>query len=104
MGELIGANVLVKGTTIGNVTDMNGSVTLQDVPANAVLEISYIGYTTKEVPVGSQSVINVTLSEDSQALEEVVVVEASDQLRYLIVCRRYDEGCGWCRYHQLFAR
>ena len=90
---------------------MNGSVTLQDVPANAVLEISYIGYTTKEVPVGSQSVINVTLSEDSQALEEVVVVgygndgeEASDQLRYLIVCRRYDEGCGWCRYHQLFAR
>ena len=50
MGELIGANVLVKGTTIGNVTDMNGSVTLQDVPANAVLEISYIGYTTKEVP------------------------------------------------------
>ena len=41
---------------------------------NAVLEISYIGYTTKEVPVGSQSVINVTLSEDSQALEEVVVV------------------------------
>ena len=55
MGELIGANVLVKGTTIGNVTDMNGSVTLQDVPANAVLEISYIGYTTKEVPVGSQS-------------------------------------------------
>ena len=74
MGELIGANVLVKGTTIGNVTDMNGSVTLQDVPANAVLEISYIGYTTKEVPVGSQSVINVTLSEDSQALEEVVVV------------------------------
>ena len=73
MGELIGANVLVKGTTIGNVTDMNGSVTLQDVPANAVLEISYIGYTTKEVPVGSQSVINVTLSEDSQALEEVTV-------------------------------
>ena len=42
-GPLIGANVLVKGTTIGNVTDANGVVTL-DVPANAVLQITYIGY------------------------------------------------------------
>ena len=41
-GELIGANVIVKGTTNGNVTDFNGQVTLQDVPANAILEISYI--------------------------------------------------------------
>ena len=48
-GELIGANVIVKGTTNGNVTDFNGQVTLQDVPANAILEISYIGYITKEV-------------------------------------------------------
>lgn len=74
MGDLIGANVLVKGTTIGNVTDMTGQVVLQDVPANAVLEISYIGYLTKEVPVGNQSVIMVSLSEDSQKLDEVVVV------------------------------
>lgn len=74
MGDLIGANVLVKGTTIGNVTDMTGQVVLQDVPANAVLEISYIGYLTKEVPVGNQSVITVSLSEDSQKLGEVVVV------------------------------
>ena len=74
MGDLIGANVLVKGTTIGNVTDMTGQVVLQDVPANAVLEISYIGYLTKEVPVGNQGVITVSLSEDSQKLGEVVVV------------------------------
>ena len=73
-GELIGANVIVKGTTNGNVTDFNGQVTLQDVPANAILEISYIGYITKEVPVGNQTNINVTLEEDSKALEEVVVV------------------------------
>ena len=73
-GELIGANVIVKGTTNGNVTDFNGQVTLQDVPANAVLEISYIGYITKEVPVGNQTNISVTLEEDSKALEEVVVV------------------------------
>ena len=43
MGELIGANVLVKGTTNGSVTDMSGVVVLQDVPANAILEVSYIG-------------------------------------------------------------
>lgn len=73
-GELIGANVVVKGTTNGNVTDVNGQVVLQDVPANAILEISYIGYETKEVPVNNQSVINVSLKEDSQALDEVVVV------------------------------
>ena len=46
-GELIGANVLVKGTTLGNVTDLNGCVVLKDVPSGAVLEISYIGYKTK---------------------------------------------------------
>ena len=73
-GPLIGANVIVKGTTNGNVTDMNGMVTLQDVPANAILEISYIGYQTKEVPVGNKSILNVSLAEDSQSLEEVVVV------------------------------
>ena len=73
-GELIGANVLVKGTTLGNVTDLNGCVVLKDVPSGAVLEISYIGYKTKEVAVKDQSLIKVTLSEDSKTLDEVVVV------------------------------
>lgn len=73
-GELIGANVIVKGTTNGNVTDFNGQVVLDNVPANAILEISYIGYQTKEVPVGNLTTIKVNLVEDSQALEEVVVV------------------------------
>ena len=73
-GELIGANVIVKGTTNGNVTDFNGQVILDNVPANAILEISYIGYQTKEIPVGNQTTIKVNLVEDSQALEEVVVV------------------------------
>ena len=65
-GELIGANVLVKGTTLGNVTDLNGCVVLQHVPSNAILEISFIGYKTKEVPVKDQSLIKVTLLEDSK--------------------------------------
>lgn len=73
-GELIGANVIVKGTTIGNVTDMNGMVTLHDVPANAVLEVSYIGYRSQEVQVKNQTQIKVVLAEDTKALKEIVVV------------------------------
>lgn len=73
-GELIGANVIVKGTTIGNVTDMNGMVTLHDVPANAVLEVSYIGYRSQEVQVKNQTQIRVILAEDTKALKEIVVV------------------------------
>lgn len=73
-GELIGANVIVKGTTIGNVTDMNGMVTLHDVPANAALEVSYIGYRSQEVQVKNQTQIRVVLAEDTKALKEIVVV------------------------------
>lgn len=70
---VLGANVIVKGTTNGTITDFDGNFSL-DVPANAVLEISYIGYLTAEVTVGNQSKVNVTLQEDTQALDEVVVV------------------------------
>ena len=70
---IIGVNVVVKGTTIGTVTDMNGAYSLQ-ADANATLVISYIGYKTQEIPVKGQTAINITLSEDSEALDEVVVV------------------------------
>lgn len=70
---VIGANVMVKGTTIGTVTDADGNFIL-DVPEGAVLQISYIGYIEQSIPVGNKSVISVILKEDSQALDEVVVV------------------------------
>ena len=70
---VIGANVIVKGTTVGTITDFDGNYSLE-VPENAVLQISYIGYLTEEVTVGNKSSINVTLKEDSQALDELVVV------------------------------
>lgn len=73
-GPVIGANVVIKGTTQGNMTDMDGKVQFADVPEGAVLVVSYIGYITREVAVGSQSVLTVRLTEDTQALEEVVVV------------------------------
>ncbi|WP_233551721.1 SusC/RagA family TonB-linked outer membrane protein [Parabacteroides sp. AF48-14] len=70
---VIGANVVQKGTTNGTITDVEGRFSL-DVPDKAVLLISYIGYTPKEVLVGSQSSLIVELSEDTEALEEVVVI------------------------------
>lgn len=71
---VIGANVVVKGTTNGTITDYDGNYTLSDVPSNGVLVFSYIGMEAKEVPVNNQKVINVTLSESSVALKEVVAI------------------------------
>lgn len=75
IGEpLIGVNVMVKGTTIGGITDANGNFSLSDVAPNAVISISYIGYKTQEIALNGKTSVNVTLSEDSEALDEVVVI------------------------------
>lgn len=70
---LIGVNVSVKGTTIGIITDIDGKYTLE-VPTNATIVFSYIGYRTQEHSVGNQTTINITLQEDTQNIDEVVVV------------------------------
>ena len=70
---VIGANVLVKGTTNGTITDMDGKFSLE-VPEGAMLLVSYIGYGDYETKVGNQSNLSITLKEDSKALDEVVVV------------------------------
>ncbi|RHU27091.1 TonB-dependent receptor [Parabacteroides sp. TM07-1AC] len=71
---LIGVSIQVKGTTIGNITDIDGNFMISSVPANSELVFSYMGYQTQTIAVKGNKVINVTLKEDSQALEEVVVV------------------------------
>lgn len=71
---VIGANVVVKGTTNGTITDYDGNYTLGDVPSNGTLVFSYIGMEPQEVPVNKQKVINVTLKESSVALKEVVAI------------------------------
>lgn len=71
---VIGASILVKGTTIGVITDIDGNFILSNVPADAILEISFVGYQKQEVSVDGQSNINVILSEDTEMLDEVVVV------------------------------
>ena len=72
-GPIAGANVVVKGTTNGTFTDMDGHFSL-DAPKGAKLQISYIGYISKELTVGDKTDYAIELVEDSQALEEVVVV------------------------------
>ncbi len=73
-GPLPGASVVVKGTTTGTQTDFDGNYTLEGVPSNATLEISYIGFAAQEIAVDGQTSIDVTLQEDAQSLDEVVVV------------------------------
>ncbi|SNR63211.1 TonB-linked outer membrane protein, SusC/RagA family [Maribacter sedimenticola] len=71
---LPGASIIINGTTTGTQTDFDGLYALKDVPENGTLVISYIGYATQEISVNGQTTINISLSEDSQALDEVVVV------------------------------
>lgn len=71
---IIGATVKVKGSANGTMTDIDGKFSLTNVPANAVLVVSYVGFTTQEVPVDGKSSVEILLKEDSKVLEEVVVV------------------------------
>lgn len=71
--SVIGANVVEKGTTNGSVTDIDGKYALT-VSDGAILQISYIGYKAKEISAGNKSVINISIQEDTETLDEVVVV------------------------------
>ena len=72
-GPIAGANVVEKGTTNGTITDMDGNFTLEVSP-NSVLVVSFIGFKEQQIPVNNQKSLRIKLSEDSQALDEVVVV------------------------------
>ncbi len=76
---LVGVNVLIKGTTTGTMTDLDGKYTLQSVKQGSVLVFSSIGFTTEEVKVGSSSTINVVMKSDNHFLDEVVVVAYGTQ-------------------------
>lgn len=70
---VIGASILIKGTSQGTITDFDGNFQLE-APGNAVLVISYTGFTTQEIPVNNSSILSVQLAEDSKLLSEVVVI------------------------------
>jgi len=71
---VIGAGVMVEGTTIGTTTDLDGNYTISVPNSNSVLVFSFIGYANQNVTVGGKGVINVTMTEDAQFLDDVVVV------------------------------
>ena len=82
MGPVIGANVLVRGTTIGSITDIDGNAVIQGVPNGAVIVVSYIGYVTQEIQLqNGQNSLTVTLREDAETLDEVVVVGYGTQAK-----------------------
>ena len=70
---IIGANIHVKGTTVGSITDLNGNFSIE-ADSKSVLEITYIGYLKQEITVGNQKNIRIILAEDTKTLDEVVVI------------------------------
>jgi iron complex outermembrane receptor protein len=74
-----GIAVTVKGTTTGTATDPDGRYTLNNLPDNATLVFSFIGFTTQEVPVGNRTTIDVQMAEDVKTLSEVVVIGYGEQ-------------------------
>lgn len=73
-GPVAGASVLIKGTTTGDVTDLDGNATITNIEESSVLVVSFIGYTSQEIVVGKQTQINVVMKEDTELLDETVVV------------------------------
>lgn len=73
-GALPGVSVVLKGTSRGTTTDADGRYALPNVPPNATVAVSYIGYVSQEIAVGNRSVINLALAADDRSLNEVVVV------------------------------
>ncbi len=71
---VLGATVLVKGTQNATSTDFDGKYTLSNVPDDAVIIISYIGYATQEIPLNGQSTINVSLADDTSELDTIVLI------------------------------
>ncbi|AVM52260.1 TonB-linked SusC/RagA family outer membrane protein [Bacteroides zoogleoformans] len=76
---MIGVTVMVKGTATGAITDIDGNYNVSVSESKSVLTFSFVGYTSKEVTVDNQQVINVTLVEDSKMIDEVVVIGFQSQ-------------------------
>ena len=81
---LIGVSVLVEGTKVGTITDLNGNFSIETPSSNSTLVFSYIGYSTKKVTINGQTNLNIILSEDTKNLDEVIVVGYGIQKKSLV--------------------
>ncbi|WP_299181437.1 TonB-dependent receptor [uncultured Aquimarina sp.] len=79
--ELPGVNVIVKNSSNGAVTDFNGNYILNNVSVGSVVSFSYVGFTTKEITVGQNPIINIIMEEDSESLEQVIVIGYGTQTK-----------------------
>ena len=82
---VIGASVLVEGTNNGSITDLDGAFEISNVSPKAVLVVSYIGYKTQKLPVNGKTTFKVVLAEDTEVLDEVVVVGYGQQKKASVV-------------------
>ena len=71
---VIGANVVVVGANIGAITDIDGNFSLSNVPNNATVKVTFIGYAAQEISVAGKTKLAVTLAEENDMLDEVVVI------------------------------
>ncbi|MDH3382177.1 MAG: SusC/RagA family TonB-linked outer membrane protein [Flavobacteriaceae bacterium] len=81
---LPGVNILVKNTSLGGITDFDGNFAIANVPTGSVLQVSYVGFTTKEVKLTNSNFLKIQLQEDSQALEEVVIIGYGTQKKSVV--------------------
>ena len=78
-GALPGVSVVLKGTTTGTITDANGKYSISNVPANAILQFSFVGMKTLEIQAGNKTSINAVLTEENIGIEEVVAIGYGSQ-------------------------
>lgn len=76
---IIGANIRIKNANLGIITDIDGKFSLSNVPDNAILQVSYIGYKDQEIKTGTQNHLTIKLKEDTKLIDEVVVVGYASQ-------------------------
>ena len=81
---IIGANVMIDGTAVGTITDIDGKYTLENVPANATLVFSYLGMKTRKLPINGKTVIDIRLEEDAISLDEVVAIGYGTQSKRFV--------------------
>lgn len=82
---LIGVTIQVEGESIGTVTDLDGRFTLLNVPSNSTILVTYVGMQTQRIALNGRSSLTVTLTEDTELLEEVIIVGFGQQKKESVV-------------------
>jgi hypothetical protein len=88
---LIGVTVQVEGESTGTVTDLDGRFTLLNVPSSATLVVTYVGMQPQTIPLNGRTTLSITMTEDTEMLEEVIVVGFGQQKKESIIPDHYQK-------------